>query len=88
MASFNASARAPSPDRSHDNIAPLDSVVTDESLRSYHDTASGQLGEYIESPLTSEDAWKATLDSQRAVLGRLKAWHRWEVDRYKSLVDS
>lgn len=97
MASSNAFVRAPSQNPSHENIVPLESVVTDQPSASHVRVASGSIEaegltrhtstHALPSSHTSEReiAWKAMEVSQRAVLRRLKAWHQWDTDRYKSL---
>lgn len=82
MASSNASVRPPARDPSYENIVPLESVVTDEP------SGSGNLAGHNATPdIPSQPLgqWDEILNSQRAVLKRLKAWHQWEIDRYKSL---
>ncbi len=95
MASSNASIHVSSRNLSHEHIAPLESVITGEHSKSY-DGAAG-VSFYQQYPehnattkkiLDSQAAWNAArkmLDSQRAVLKRLKAWRQWDTDRYKSL---
>ena len=93
------SVRLPSQDPSHENIIPLESVITDgpsdlENLGRHDSThaspsrASGNQSWWYPDPSLSGNPsrkWNETLDSQRAVLKRLKAWHQWDTDRYKSL---
>ena len=74
--------RPPARDPSHENIVPLESVVTDEP------SGSGNLAGHNATPAIPFQPpwqWNEILNSQRAVLKRLKAWHQWEIDRYKSL---
>lgn len=80
MASSNASVRSPARNRSHENTVPLESVVTDEPSGS--ENLAGHDSTYA---VPSQPSWKKILNSKRAVLKRLKAWHQWEIDRYKSL---
>lgn len=68
----------------------------DEPSGSYVGTASGSVdpelltrhvsdGALMPSFSSEREAWNAIrLDSQRAVLKRLQAWHQWDIDRYKS----
>ena len=92
-----ASDLAPTQNLSREEIAPLESVVTDEGLDSDPHASSGWA--YLEN-LTRQPFLYGRLpdpfierkieqdavpESQRAVLGRLKAWYQWDVDRYQSL---
>lgn len=86
MAELNVFARLPAQDPKHENIVPLESVFTDDPSN------PGNLGEH-DSPLalpsrsfgSTSWKWDEELNSQRAVLKRLKAWQQWDTDRYKSL---
>ena len=82
MAGSNASVRLSARDRSHENIVPLESVVTDEPSGS--EDLAGHDSTHANSSRPFLD-WEKILDSQRAVLKRLKAWHQWEHDRHESL---
>ena len=98
MASSNASVFEPSQNLSHDNIVALESVVTGKTSRPHDDAASESVdperltrhsSTHVLPPSFSmrETAGSANaiLETHRAVLSRLKAWHQWEIDRYKSL---
>ena len=82
MASSNASVRPPAGDPSLENVVPLESVVTDEPSESERLARNPSIHALPSAPSWK---WNETLNSQRAVLSRLKAWHQWETDRYKSL---
>lgn len=80
MASSNASVGAPSRNTSHENVVPLESIFTGEpSGPPDHRPVSAWA-----DPGGIAKHWDI-LESQRAVLGRLKAWHQWDTDRYESL---
>lgn len=82
MASSNASAGAPFHHSSHEEIVPLESVFTGEpSGPSYDHAASASADLEVPTPQSAIRQYHI----QRAVLGRLKAWHQWEIDRYNSL---
>ncbi len=95
MASSNASIHASSHNLSHEHIAPLESVVTGEHSGSCDDAAGifvnserfpRHRSPYAFQPtLTNRQYAEHEADSQRIVLKRLKAWHQWDNDRYKSL---
>ena len=98
MARSIASDLAPIQNLSGEDIAPLESVVTDEGLDSNPYASSGWLylenltrqpflygrlpDPFIEERKIEQDA---VPESQRAVLRRLKAWYQWDIDRYQSL---
>lgn len=100
MASSNASVRAPSQNLGLENI-PLESDVISAPSALYDRAASASAdpGRLTRPPSTqalplrapkrqyAEDKStpNATLDFHRGVLRRLKAWHQWDTDRYKSL---
>ena len=97
MASSNASASVLSDNSDGDNIAPLESVVTEPLFESHLSAAAtpespGHLTPHASAhklrylPSSElEDSSIAAWESQRAVLQRLKAWHQWDTDRYTSL---
>ena len=91
MASSNGSAQALFANSSPENLAPLDSVVTDGPSGTYdHATLHRHTNALPLSPSEHEPASAASdaiyvLNTQRAVLQRLKAWDQWDTDRYKSL---
>ena len=97
MASSNVSVRLTSQDSRYENIIPLESVATgelsDRENRGGHDSTHAIPSGASEShswwnPLRSGNSSRnrgEELDSQRAVLKELKAWHQWDTDRYMSL---
>ena len=97
MASSNASLSVLSDNPDGDNIAPLERVVTEPFSESHPRAAAtpespGHLTPHasaheLRPPSSSqrEDSRDAALESQRAVLQKLKAWHQWDTDRYRSL---
>ena len=82
MAGSNASVRLSARDRSHENIVPLESVVTDEPSGSGNPARSDSTRAVPSWPPWK---WIEILHSQRAVLKKLKAWHQWENERHESL---
>ena len=97
MACSNASVSVLSENPNGDNIAPLESVVTEPPSESHLRAAAtpespGHLtlhtsSHELHSPPSSEQEYSrnAALESQRAVLQKLKAWHKWDTNRYRSL---
>lgn len=94
MASSKTSVSAPCRNPNHGDIVPLESVVTGEPSRSFVRAASGSVdperltrrhSTQALPPSDREIEWNALLNSQRAVLRKLKAWHKWDTDRYRSL---
>ena len=97
MASSNASVSVLSYNADGDNIVPLKSVVTEPSSESHlraatalespgHLTPHASAHGLHSSPSSAQkDSSNSALESQRAVLQRLKAWHQWDNDRYTSL---
>ena len=97
MASSNASVVVLSDDPDGDNIAPLENVVTVPLSESHpraaatpessgHLTPHASAHELRSLPSSEqEDSRNAALESQRAVLRKLKAWYQWDTDRYRSL---
>lgn len=95
MASSNVSV---SQNLSHDNIVPLESVVTGKTPGSHDAGGSDSVDPERLTRNSSTDVLPpipsmhepagnadAILETHRVVLRRLKAWHQWETDRYKSL---
>ena len=86
MASSNASVGAPSRNISHENVVPLESIFTGEpSGPPDHRAVSAWPNSETPEAKLKDAEHLDILDSQRAVLGRLKAWHQWDTDRYQSL---
>ena len=96
MASSAASNRVLSDNPNDDNIAPLESVVTEPLSESHlsaaatpespgHLTPHSYAHELHHPPSEPKNSSNAALESQRAVLQKLKAWHQWDTDRYTSL---
>ena len=97
MASSNASVSVLSANPGGENIAPLESVVTEPLSEAYlraaatpespdHLTPHASAHELHFLPSSEQkDSSNAALESQRAVLQRLKAWYQWDTDRYRSM---
>ena len=76
---------------SREDPTPLERIVTNEASRPYVDAAGGSIySEALWQPALKRLhppslSFEQALKSQRAVLKKLKAWHIWDTDRYKSL---
>ena len=89
MASSSA-VGVPAQNLDHENMIPLDSIITGEPSSLDERAAGGSVeSEHVHSrsePILSvrRPPWQE-LETQRGVLKKLKAWHQWDLDRYKSL---
>lgn len=84
MESSNASVCAPPRNPGFENTAPLENVVTGQRPGSYGSVPSGS-PDIERLTQERERSQSATIETQDAVLKRLKAWHLWDTDRYESL---
>ena len=97
MASLNTSVSGRAETPCGDNIVPLRSVITEQFSESHFRAATalenpGHLTPHASAPglnlppsSEEKDSGNTALEVQRAVLQKLKAWHQWDTDRYRSL---